>query len=405
LSIEAGPENEPTRGADKQSVERHDERTARLADFQSDELANGRTADRSDTSEFNRSGWNDDFDRAQTEMLNARYSPLAGVRAAESRGTEAAGVIVSGAAASDVFDSGTASTGATSYMSFDESAVEHAVTPSGGIGATSLIAGSPTVYKMRCPRCQKLYSVQARLVQAAGQPLQFQCLACEARFAIPLLEQSALLSENLATYEIERLPSSFVDSERSVVEKVPLGQAELRCPKCRALNALSAVECRTCGVIFAKYKPVQSALKRHESGIADISLAGRRDLTELWAQVMENYESEDMHAKFINLCYETSGLSFAAAKYARILSAAPTEEIALAMRNRVVGLAAFRTEVASDRAIWNVRIPGMNGLVIALGAACMTVGLVLPHQKDLAGVGFAAVLLGLVIRYFLRRTF
>lgn len=244
----------------------------------------------------------------------------------------------------------------------------------------------PAAYQMHCPKCHKLYSVEAQTVRTAKRPLRFQCLACAVRFAVrPLLDADVAPAQNkgldsvplkpregkLVTYALEHLPDQ--NSNKTNV-------------KAPAVDAAPG-----------EGGPVVSGSKT-----GAISLAGRHELAELWRHVMENYEDEARHDKFVQACFRAQCLPFASQKYARILAAAPTEELARKMRKCIVGLASFRMEVASSQNPVVFRIPSMNSLILALGSACMTIGLVLPKQKDLVGVGLAAVLLGFGVRYFLR---
>lgn len=213
--------------------------------------------------------------------------------------------------------------------------------------------------QMRCPKCEKLFSVQSHLVAAAVAPLKFQCTSCQSRFLVP----------HGSTHETGYLETREIPAnERTAVQKAPAH------------------------LLKAKSEKVPG----------EISFAGRRELAVQWAAIMNDYDNVTLHEQFISECYSADCLPFASQKYARILSAAPTEDIARSMRRRIIALASFRAEPVGETHSRRFRIPAMNGLVIALGSAAMTMGFMIPGLKDLAGLGLATVLCCLGVRYFLR---
>lgn len=268
------------------------------------------------------------------------------------------------------------------------------------VGATGLGAIFAN-YKMRCPRCQRLYSVNAGLVQAAYspralvQPLRFQCQSetCKSRFEVGPLSEADLMADVLPTHDVPHAPVR----PRAAGETAPL--EETPCPKCQGRNFLSATECRHCGVVFSKYVKVEKLERLEDFG-------GRRELAELWSAIMGDYENRENHERFIEECYREGLLNIASQRYARILSATPNEEIARAMRRRITGLASFKAETATGpgggpSAKPGFRIPKMNDLILVLGGATMTIGFMIPGCRDLVGVGSAAIALGVGVRFFL----
>ena len=271
------------------------------------------------------------------------------------------------------------------------------------------------IYRMRCPRCQRLYSVHSNVVQAAitssgslneklgqisGQNLglQFQCQSetCKGRFEVALVHENDLLSDVLPTRPLE-----------VATEPVPYTEAytETPCPKCEGKNALAALECRHCGVVFAKLaKKAKDAGGERLERLEDFG--GRRELAELWTALMRDYENREKHERFVEECYRTGCLSVAAQRYARILVTTPNEEIAKTMRRRIIGLASFKTESvvgteSEPEPTMGFRFPKMNNIILMLGGAVMTMGFLLPGVRDLVGLGAAAVALGIGVRFFL----
>lgn len=267
-------------------------------------------------------------------------------------------------------------------------------------------------YQMRCPKCRKLYSVQGEQMRLALAPLKFECLssACKTRYYAELTNAEAM--DGITTREVEPVIEPAIEPGEPVaslpspaaVEKAPL-IAELRCPKCGTRSAISEAECKTCGVVFAKAKALVRQERPENEGIrGEISLAGRRELADLWESVMENYEDQERHDRFIQACNEALCLPYASHKYGRILSASPQEEIARAMRKRIVTLASLKFEPRLEKSESSgFRLPGLNSLVLIMGSAVMTMGFLLPGFKNLSGVGLAAVILAIGVRFFVRR--
>jgi len=270
------------------------------------------------------------------------------------------------------------------------------------------------MYQMRCPKCRKLYSVQGEQMRSASAPLKFQCLVstCKVRYYAELVDAEAI--DGIRTWEMETPlqapvpPASQPNKDkpapatRAAVEKAPV-TAEMKCPKCGTRNAISAAECKVCGIVFAKAKALFRQEKPEAEGITgEISLAGRRELAELWDNVMTDYEDLDRHERFVRACYEAGCLPYASHKYSRILSATPNEEIAKAMRKRIVALASHKLESRSKSG-FKMPMPGLNSLILILGATVMAIGFLLPGFKNLTGLGLSAVLLAIGMRIFIRR--
>lgn len=269
------------------------------------------------------------------------------------------------------------------------------------------------MYQMRCPKCRKLYSVQGEQMRSASLPLKFECLVptCKTRYYAELT--NAEIIDGVKTWEIEVPPAKEpatppqperpVITVRTAIEKAPV-TAEMKCPKCGTRNAISAAECKTCGIVFAKAKSLFRQEKPENEGITgEISLAGRRELAELWENVMANYEDQERHDRFVRACYEAHCLPYASHKYSRILSASPNEEIAKAMRKRIIALASHKFETRGEKPSFKIRMPGLNSLVLILGSTTMAMGLMLPGFQNLTGLGLSAVLLAIGVRFFIRR--
>lgn len=257
-------------------------------------------------------------------------------------------------------------------------------------------ARPPSVYKMRCPTCQKLYSVQAQVILSASLPLQFQCQSCQTRFETPLMAMQDLYNEILTTREIAPLVGQNPE---------PVASGDVACPKCRGLNAAGAAECKHCGIVFEKFNKASRIEKNDEFG-------GRREIVDMWNGILEDYSNQEKHDRFVEDCYRAGALAFAAQKYSRILGAAPNEDIAKAMRRRIIALSSFKTETATASAVRKeaaesqsatggiFRYFKVSHMVFMVGGALIASGILLPASKDLIGLGFAMILLAVGVVYF-----
>jgi len=206
-----------------------------------------------------------------------------------------------------------------------------------------------------------------------------------------------LYNETLTTYEIAPLSPSGP----SPAPAPALGDAT--CPKCRGLGAASATECKHCGIVFEKFAQASHAERNDELGV-------RRDLADMWAAILEDYGSQEKHDRFVEECYKSNALPFAAQKYSRILGAAPSEDIAKAMRRRIVGLSSFKTETATASNVRKeaaeaqgagfFRYLKVSHVVFMVGGALIASGVLLPASKDLIGLGFAMIMLAVGVGYF-----
>lgn len=269
------------------------------------------------------------------------------------------------------------------------------LTPDLGLPNHQFVEG-PRLLKMRCPCCNKLYSVEESWVSSSPRaPLRFECVSCKKRFEAKHMSASSMILE---TFEIPVRPAAPVvptaTRERAPLHSVPLQTR--KCPKCSVRVSLSAEECQSCGVVFAKFKAVE------DSPVGEIRLEGRRDIQELWDETFANYGDESYHERFVMACYEANSLAFAAQKYARILSASPAEETARKMRKRIISLASFKTEIRGSNGENQFRVPMLLNLILVLAGATITLGLLLPNMKSLTGIGIAAIALAIGIRFFLR---
>jgi hypothetical protein len=277
-------------------------------------------------------------------------------------------------------------------------------------------------YRMRCPNCKKLYSVEPRLL-GAEDFTKFECVDCQTSFFAmrPELNGShvietreletqfaPLISELSSSLPgIDGFTEGFVEESsaelervvRSSVVQVPTQTRE--CPNCHTLNALSNTECSKCEIVFAQFRPGA------EAAIADdVAFSERGELALMWRDIQDDYQDIARHEAFVARCAGEQRLVFAAHKYAQILTVAPEESMARLMRARVQGMAAYGFDARDNGlgwATWSFPLPSFNSFIILLGTILVVVGFGFPNMSHTAGLGFAMIALAIGMRVFLRR--
>lgn len=302
-------------------------------------------------------------------------------------------------------------------------------------------------YRMRCPNCRKLFSVEARHLSDSSKPTTFSCDSCNQLFGALAPTDSELDSVGtiaLETPQVIARPTREIQGhlahlsfrnkasedgafneeaireaeieleyhairieepeERATLIPVPivLGRApktEVReCPKCGSKTSKGANECRSCGVVFERYKPDSEERFNNE-----VQLAGRIELVHLWDSISGDLHNKEAHESFVQACYEAGSLPFASHKYSSILDGAPDLEIPRLMRNRIIGLASQNFERSTIEMERTFPLPSFNSFILLLGTLTIGLGLGLPKAGDLIGVGLMMIVVAFGLRFFLRR--
>jgi hypothetical protein len=172
---------------------------------------------------------------------------------------------------------------------------------------------------------------------------------------------------------------------------------ERECPRCGSLNGASMSECVRCGIIFERYNTVNDAQLEEE-----MALGGTRELSAMWDKTLEDYEDRIRHDRFLNACRDAGALSYASKKYSQILIAAPQDDIARLMRNRVVAMISQRAESSRLPVRLNFRIPKLNSMALFGGSILFFWGLMMPQLKSIMEIGLSLMLLSIGVRVALR---
>lgn len=293
----------------------------------------------------------------------------------------------------------------------------------------------PAMTRTRCPGCQKLFAVETETLNSMARAgvirAEFTCTTemCHESFGLdlPLQPEHAALSvipavrltktplvanaqdvkpeamrEPIA--EPESTPASKRQAPATAVVEAPLrakstksSLIERECPRCGVMNAASLNECARCGIIFDRYLETNEAQVQEE-----LALGGTRELALLWDKVLEDYEDRIRHDRFLNACRDANALSYSSKKYSQILVAAPQDDIARLMRNRIVAMISVRAESSKLPIRLSFRIPKLNSLALFGGTVLFVWGLAMPQLKNIMEIGLSLMLLSIGVRLALR---
>lgn len=278
--------------------------------------------------------------------------------------------------------------------------------------------------RTRCPGCKKLFAVETEILssmtRAGVTRAEFTCTGelCREAFAIQLplpRDYSSLTilpalrlsirpeTETARDLEIPDLTTPAV-VPRSIISGVghaaPLKakpSLDRECPRCGAMNVSGLNDCVRCGIIFERYVESNEAQLEEE-----LALGGTRELSTLWDKTLEDYEDRIRHDRFLNASRDANALSYASKKYSQILVAAPHDDIARLMRNRIVALVSQRAESSRLPIRLNLRIPKLNSMALFGGSLLFAWGLMMPQLKNIMEIGLSLVLLSIGVRIALR---
>lgn len=252
-----------------------------------------------------------------------------------------------------------------------------------------------SVVKVRCPRCFKLYAVDAAEINE-DKP-QFACSKCQTRFWFPF-------PESVGAAEIMGFPVAWLENPQTAGPEAPLPvepAAETKvasvfhCPRCRAPYSAGDPECPKCGVVFAKLDFIEDSR----------SVAASPQLRRLWHQVMDNYAAKHVHRRFVHSAQRENNLLYASQQYQRILKSHAGDETALQMQKEIAALAEVVQGLAKPVKTFKVRdlMPRLTTLIMLIGGVVIGLGFIIPASRNLIGLGAAIVFFTLAIEWIFNR--
>ncbi len=278
-------------------------------------------------------------------------------------------------------------------------------------------APSAPMTRTRCPGCQKLFAVETETLTAMSRAgvvrAEFTCTGelCHGAFAIqlplpdglsemaviPAMQIERIYQEPAQEPVLNKMPNFIEGAEeqaalKALNAKIAVGERE--CPRCGASNVATSSDCARCGIVFERI---------HDERIdEEIALGGNRELSAMWDKILEDYDDRIRHDKFLNACRDGNALNYSSKKYSQILVAAPQDDIARAMRNRIVAMISVRAESSRLPIRLGFRIPKINSMALFGGSVLFFWGLAMPQLKNIMEIGLSLVLLAIGVRIALR---
>ncbi len=217
----------------------------------------------------------------------------------------------------------------------------------------------------------------------------------EAQIPLPLDEVASLPQESPSTKQEAKNSLSLKESQKNQDALLPtenhLVTPVKACPKCEFVNPASIEECLKCSVVFSKvHSQTQFGQKVFASD----------ELKDLWELAIDNYEVESAHDNFIRYSHVEGNLEYASQKYNSILSVNPYDDMANAMKKRIISLSAIDMEKSAIEPVKSVfRFFNLTTLTVALGLSLILLGYVFPEFKNLMGIGASSLCLIAGLRY------
>jgi hypothetical protein len=271
--------------------------------------------------------------------------------------------------------------------------------------------------RVHCPKCFKLYSVNP--AQIKNSRPEFRCPSCLTHFwfsyddAVKHKEVVGFVSYQASRGSVEPMmttagvepqtapsTSELRDQTQVNVDKVfkqspsrnfkfQDGQAK-DCPNCNKKVGLTATECMSCGIVFAKFKK-----EADEPNVPPTSA----DMKTMWEQVLEKYEDVELHNKFLQMGMAETNLAYCSSKYQTILNANPNDDIALAMKRKIIGTVESQMLPHPAPKTRKRKINPWNFVILG-GTFLVVLGFAVPSMRNIVGVGASMIFLAVAFRAY-----
>lgn len=181
-----------------------------------------------------------------------------------------------------------------------------------------------------------------------------------------------------------------------------IGYLHKNCPACGKEMVPQHQECLACGVVVGRFEKRTEYL-RLKSEIPGLHHLNPQQMTELeqkWRLVVVNYHDQLEHMAFIRLCQKHEALLFAIHHYGEILRMHRDDDIALMMQKRALSFLQSQAQTVKEPRIGGQVRRGVQTLIkwfnwigLFVSSFCVVVGLSVPDQKNLIGLGVTLLVL------------
>ncbi len=231
--------------------------------------------------------------------------------------------------------------------------------------------------RARCPQCQRMYSINPKEVRESKP--RFECVNCHSQFwlAFPdCLKQS----------EVVGFPIEWLKSDLDFAESVETKE----CPKCHKVSPLNAKDCKSCGLVFDKYRAKKEDV-----------LPSSPTIEAAWKKVLDRYESEERHFSFLRVCQSEDNLSNALHRYSALIEAQPMDRLAKKMRDSAKALlenkaSNFHMKSKPKRPF----LRPLGGVMVLLSVSLLIWGCVSPEFRNMIGVGSAFLFMSIALQFY-----
>lgn len=135
-----------------------------------------------------------------------------------------------------------------------------------------------------------------------------------------------------------------------------------QCPKCGATVDKQSSECGACG--FMLNKLVDRSMWNGQQ------VMGNAVLVEAWKQLLQNYEDQTQHDRFVQQCMQYKKLDFASQQYRQMRELNPLDDTAQRMQAKIIQLVSFQMQsMRSSRELR--KAPGWTKWAILITSSSM----------------------------------
>lgn len=252
-------------------------------------------------------------------------------------------------------------------------------------------AAPPTIIRVRCPDCRKLYSIDPNDLHSA-QPF-FECVACKSKFSFKRDQIP------MGGFVIAKTVKPANADELQSLNLAELTNSLRECPECHQNNPKARKDCLRCGLIFEK-----AALAKDNDGTKAIPT-----LVKTYQDLLKDYQNFTKHMSFVDQCEELQALPFALKKYRNLKAVQPNDPIAKKMWDSIVfrGLLSTHKQLAKfpqiERFLTQIpwrKVMKLSPLVLAM--TLIVVGMASGTLRNMVGMGAALLFMIFGINWFIK---